>query len=53
MNNAPFKELTAEDCAEKLKKLGYNVEPKYNDERIDIVQSILFNDEEKLIKYVQ
>lgn len=36
-----------------LEELGYGVEPKYNDERIDIVQSIIFNDEEKLIKYVQ
>lgn len=36
-----------------LEELGYAVEPKYNDERIDIVQSIIFNDEKKLIKYVQ
>lgn len=36
-----------------LEKLGYNVEPKYNEPRADIVQNIIFNDEEKLIKYVQ
>ena len=36
-----------------LEKLGYNVEPKYNENRVDIVQNIIFNDEEKLIKYVQ
>lgn len=36
-----------------FEKLGYNVEPKYNEERIDIVQNIVFNDETKLIKYVQ
>lgn len=36
-----------------LEKLGYNVEPKYNEERADIVQNIIFNDENKLIKYTQ
>lgn len=36
-----------------LEKLGYNVEPKYNDERADIVENIIFNDKDKLIKYVQ
>ena len=36
-----------------LEKLGYNVEPKYNEQRADIVQNIIFNDKEKLIKYVQ
>jgi len=34
-----------------LEKLGYNVEPKWNEERCDIVQNIIFNDREKLIKY--
>lgn len=33
--------------------LGYLVEPRYNDERVDIVQNIIFKDEEKLIKYCQ
>ncbi len=36
-----------------LDKLGYEVEPKCNDERADIVQSIIFNDKDKLIKYVR
>lgn len=36
-----------------MDKLGYNVEPKYNEERSDIVQNIIFNDKLKLIKYVQ
>ena len=34
-----------------LEKLGFNVEPKYNDERVDIVQNIIFNDKDKLINY--
>lgn len=36
-----------------LEKLGYKVEPLYNENRADIVQNIIFNDKEKLIKYVQ
>ena len=32
---------------------GYLVEPRYNEKRADIVQNIIFNDSEKLIKYVQ
>ena len=36
-----------------LESYGYEVEPKYNDERVDIVQNIIFRDREKLIKYVQ
>lgn len=36
-----------------LEKLGFNVEPKYNDKRADIVQNIIFNDKNKLIKYCQ
>ena len=36
-----------------LEELGYNVEPKYNEERADIVQNIIFNDENLLIKYTQ
>lgn len=36
-----------------LEKLGYEVEPRYDDERVDIVQNIIFNDKDKLIKYVQ
>lgn len=36
-----------------VEKLGYKVEPRYCDERADIVQNIEFNDAEKLIKYCQ
>lgn len=36
-----------------LEKLGFDVEPKFNDIRADIVQNIIFNDKELLIKYVQ
>ena len=36
-----------------LEKLGYEVEPKYNDKRADIVQNIVFNSKEKLIKYCE
>lgn len=36
-----------------LEKLGYAVEPKWNDDRADIVENIIFNDREKLIKYCQ
>lgn len=36
-----------------MEDLGYKVEPKYDEERVDIVQNIIFNDKDKLIKYVQ
>lgn len=36
-----------------LEKLGYEVEPKYDSKRADIVQTINFKDENKLIKYCQ
>ena len=36
-----------------LEKKGYEVEPKYNEKRVDIVQNIIFNDPNKLIKYCQ
>jgi len=36
-----------------MEKLGYNVEPKYNEKRADIVQNIIFNNRELLIKYTQ
>ena len=36
-----------------LEDLGYEVEPKYNEPRADIVQNIIFKDEQKLISYVQ
>ena len=36
-----------------LEELGYDVSPKYNEPRPDIVQNIIFNDKDMLIKYVQ
>ena len=36
-----------------LEKLGYDIEPKYNEERVDIVEAITFKNKEKLIKYIQ
>lgn len=36
-----------------FEKLGYEVSPKYNDDRVDIVQNIIFKDENKLVEYVR
>ena len=36
-----------------MDKLGYKVEPKYNDARADIVQNIIFENPELLVKYTQ
>ena len=36
-----------------LEKIGFKVQPRYNEKRSDIVQTIEFGDEEKLIKYCQ
>lgn len=44
---------TAIFASKMLEKLGYNVEPRFNDKRADIVQTIEFNDKEKLIKFCQ
>ncbi len=44
---------TAVFTSKIMEDLGYEVEPKYNEERVDIVQNIIFKDEEKLIKYCQ
>ena len=44
---------TATLTAYVLEKLGYEVSPKYNDTRADIVQNIIFRDKDKLIKYTQ
>ena len=44
---------TAIFASKMLEELGYNVEPKFNDKRADIVQTIEFNDKEKLIKFCQ
>ena len=34
-----------------MESLGYNVSPRYNDERVDIVQNIIFNDKDKMVSY--
>lgn len=44
---------TAVITSQVLETLGYNVEPKPQDERVDIVQNIIFEDEKKLIRYCQ
>ena len=44
---------TAVLTSKVMEILGYDVEPRYNDNRCDIVQNIIFRDREKLIKYVQ
>lgn len=36
-----------------LERLGYDVSPKYNEERADIVQTIALGTEEKLVKFCQ
>lgn len=36
-----------------MEELGYKVEPKYNDSRADIVQNIIFEDPDLLVKYTQ
>lgn len=36
-----------------LEEMGYSVNPRWNDERNDIVLAIKFNDKEKLIKFVE
>ncbi len=44
---------TAIFAAFMLEELGYKVFPKWNDDRSDIVETIYFNDKNKLIKFVQ
>lgn len=44
---------TAIFASKMLEELGYKVEPKYNDKRSDIVQTIEFGNKEKLIKFCQ
>lgn len=36
-----------------MEKLGYNVEPKYDEERVDIVQNIVFGNPGDMIRYCQ
>ena len=44
---------TAILASKVFENLGYEVEPKYDEERADIVQNIIFHDENKLIKFCQ
>ncbi len=44
---------TAIFASKILEELGYNVEPKYNEKRADIVQTIHLGSKEKLIKFCQ
>ncbi len=44
---------TAVFASRLLEKLGYDVIPRFDEKRSDIVQTIIFRDENKLIKYVQ
>ena len=44
---------TAVLTAKVMESFGYEVDPKYNEERVDIVQNIIFHDRDKLIKYCQ
>lgn len=44
---------TAVYTAYLFENLGYKVSPKYNEERVDIVQNIIFENEEDLITYVR
>ena len=42
---------TAVLTSKVLEDLGYEVEPKYKDHRADIVQNIIFNNEQDLVSY--
>lgn len=44
---------TAVLTSKVMENLGFAAQPKWNEERTDIVQTIQFNDETKLIKYCQ
>ena len=44
---------TAVLTSKVMEELGYIAEPKYNEQRADIVQTIKFGNREKLIKYCQ
>jgi len=43
---------TARLAAYVYEKLGYEVSPKYDEERYDIIQTIKFSDEKKLINFI-
>lgn len=36
-----------------MEELGFEVEPKYNEKRVDIVQNIIFRDPDKLIEFTR
>jgi len=36
-----------------LERIGFNVDPKYDEKRADIVQTIIFNNSDNLIKYCE
>ena len=38
---------------QETEKLGYDISPKFDEDRADIVQTINFENKEKLIKYCQ
>ncbi|URZ00682.1 methionine gamma-lyase family protein [Clostridium felsineum] len=40
-------------CARIMELAGFEVLPKYNDKRTDIIQAIKFNDEKKLIDFIK
>ena len=44
---------TAIFSSRMLEKLGYNVDPRYDEHRADIVQTIKFGEEDKLIRFCQ
>ena len=44
---------TAVFASKILEELGYNANPKFDEKRGDIVQTLIFNDKEKLIKFCQ
>lgn len=44
---------TAIFASKLLEDMGYEVMPRYNEKRSDIIEAIKFNDPEKLIKYIQ
>ena len=44
---------TAALTSRGLEKLGYEVEPRYQDKRVDIVQNIIFHDPNKLLLFTR
>ena len=44
---------TAVLTSKVMEELGFDVEPRFDDERVDIVQNIIFHDKNKLIEFVR